>query len=73
MVPLVCLHRLALCNVKVPRGRCESISTSVLGRHGNVACSKYLEQAVGPESLLAMVGTQKGNKAQIQIKGAPYR
>lgn len=70
---LVSLHGLALCNVKVPRDRCESISTSVLGTHGNEACNKYSEQTVGSELLLVIVGMQKGNEAQIQIKGAPYR
>lgn len=73
MVPLVSLHRLALCNVKILRDGCECISASVLGTHGNVACNKYSEQAGGPESLLVLVGKQKANKAQIQIKDAPYR
>lgn len=73
MVPLLSLCRPALCNVKIPRDRCESISTSLVGTHGKVACNKYSEQAVGSESLLEIEGTQKGNKAQIQIKDAPYR
>lgn len=65
--------QIALCKIKNPRNGCESNSASVLGTQGTVACNKCSEQAVGSEPLLAIVGKQKGNKVQIQIKDASYR